>query len=214
MSAVYRELISKPVNGVVQANIVCEGDSNTIGASTAIAAATLRYSDHIARSFPASTVHNVGTGGAQASDVLPEGATQVDPLFNPAADINVAMLLIGANDLQAGEAAASIYGEISTWTTARQAAGFQVMLQTYFEVGYTQAGADAEHALLNAAILGNAAGADAVCDLTTHASLNRPKHERYRRQQTVSVHLTIHGYAAVATMQIAALSALFTANGL
>ncbi len=123
------------------------------------------------------------------------------------------MLLIGANDLQAGETAASIYGEISTWTAARQAAGFQVMLQTYFEVGYTQAGADAEHTLLNAAILGNAAGAEAICDHTTHVNLNRPTHERYRRQQTVSVHLTIHGYAALAVNQITTLSTLFAANG-
>jgi len=66
--------------------------------------------------------YNQGVPGWGLDSMIGAAASQVDPLYNASHSQNVVILWGGTNDIDLGSSAATVYGKIVTYGTARHAA--------------------------------------------------------------------------------------------
>jgi hypothetical protein len=69
-------------------------------------------------------------GGARIADMIAEAPFDVDPRYREDADLNVCLVLAGGGDFRAGASAAEIYSAVRSYSNARRAAGFRVVVLT------------------------------------------------------------------------------------
>jgi lysophospholipase L1-like esterase len=109
---------------------------------------------------------NVAYGGERiVRDMVGQGATQIDPHYNPLFAINIALVLAGINDAIGGNLpAADILAGLEEWCLDRRAAGWKTIVLTwppvadYYTNGYSQ------RPIVNAALLDSPTWCDVVAD--------------------------------------------------
>ncbi len=130
--------------------------------------------------------------------------TYIDPLYD-AFQLNICSCFGGTNDLANGSvSAASVYANYTSYIQTRQAAGWKVIAWTMIDrnAGSTpQSTYDTNRATFNALVIANAAGADAVVNLTTQPLLNTVGAKNNATYfQSGGVHPTPAGCALIAAI--------------
>jgi hypothetical protein len=144
--------------------LVVEGDSLQSGSSTVVSWAEQARWAHRIQKF------NVAEGGDRIiSNIVGQGAAQVDTKFVVGRAVNIASLWAGINDVKAGGGATytaeDIYNGQGTWGLARKAAGFYTVCLTV-TICSTSPENETKRQDLNALRIANADGAfDLVIDL-------------------------------------------------
>lgn len=121
------------------ANIAIEGDSQTNAATGAIAKLSTVLAERLSRRHQISLI---GTGGARIVEtMLPRTAT-FDALKSNTADLNIALLWGGTNDIAQGRSGSSTWTDgAKVWTQGRLAAGWDwVVLVACLPRGGTSSG--------------------------------------------------------------------------
>lgn len=197
-----KALVGTPIGALI--NIVWEGDSMSGGIPTTTAHHT------VAGLTDTVVLHLSAWPGETAEQMIAQAATQVDPYFNPDAARNIAVFWAGGNDIdeatpgQTDVEAAVAHDRIETWCSARQAAGFEVVVATILPRSNPATGApfSARRAALNTLIRDNwETYADALCDLAANATIGDDgDEENTTYYSTDDVHLTEAGRALVASI--------------
>jgi hypothetical protein len=149
---------------------------------------------------------NTGVTSRQVPAMVTAAPTVVDPHYDPSKPFNWVVVWCGTNDIVAGETAADIYTDLTTYIAARQAVGWQVMVCTIIDRGLTgdDAGFDTTRASLNTLINANTAGADAVVDLFDDARFDAGSSTDTAIYNADQIHLTgtniTGGYAGIAEL--------------
>ena len=145
-----------------------------------------------------ATVHNVATGGNTAANVVSQGATEVDTLYQ-ADKINRAFLMIGTNNSLIGNntAVSTIIDDIKTWCIARKARGFLVTVLTVpIQAGVVNTAKIEE---INAELRAQwFTFADELLDIALDPRFQDPTNTRFYDGD--QVHLTTEGYEALADL--------------
>lgn len=145
--------------------IVFAGDSITQGIGAVCNRGWVQQAD-----FGSVRQYNQALSGKTMADILASAAAIIDPRIE-SGETNVCSLWAGTNDIAInGRTAAQVYADITTFVSARIAASWDaVVVATPLPRG---AGAIAgEYAALRTLILANTAGADAVADPISDATL-------------------------------------------
>jgi lysophospholipase L1-like esterase len=147
----------------VDAQVVYVGDSITAG-NTLLGARpyALLASDRYSR--PALTWLMAQNGLTMATISAASGLLAPSTMYRSAYKSNVMVLFAGTNDIAGGTSGATTYGYITTYVGLAHTAGFKVIVGTMLARSGLTAGQLTERSALNAAILANAAGAEAVAD--------------------------------------------------
>jgi lysophospholipase L1-like esterase len=140
------------------------GDSITFG--TGVATTSNRYPNRVAATLSGWDWENLGEGGYSVTDALSEYGWKIHPRYGPLRDDNLLCLLVGTNDLIGASTPAQIYSNISTYIGYCKAQGWTVVVGTVPSNSDLTAGRETDRGTLNTAIIANAAGADAVADMT------------------------------------------------
>lgn len=111
--------------------VVWEGDSITYGSF-----ATLPFRSIVQTDLGIEYYTNVSEEGDTIAGMLSDAAATVDAIIDPSYDRCIAVLLGGLNDLIAGTSKTTIYNNIVSWCQGRQAAGYQVVIQTILPYTY------------------------------------------------------------------------------
>jgi hypothetical protein len=69
-------------------------------------------------------------GGARIADMIAEAPFDLDPRYRTDADLNVCLVQAGGGDFRAGASAAEVYSAVRSYSRARRAAGFRVVVLT------------------------------------------------------------------------------------
>lgn len=153
--------------------VVLGGDSIQEGAGARL----LLNTTHLLRQQLSRTAetYTPAVSGQTAAQVYAARAAQYGA-FHTAARPSIAFVQAGINDVMAGTTGPAIYGDATTGSTFRTIAylkglGYKVVVCTLLpwagSANYTAA-REAERQAYNAAVRGNAAGADHVLDLAAH----------------------------------------------
>lgn len=180
--------------------IIFEGDSLTAGVG---AAANLSYPIQTMSLFDSRhngyKVTNSGLNGDTIANMLTTGAA-IDALYNTAYLGNKVILWAGTNDIGTNEdEAATVHTNLSTWITARRAAGFYVIVLTVTPRNYAgdPAGTQTKIDALNVLMRADKCGAHVLVDVAANVNLDDPDDATYYGD---ALHMTAAGYAIVAEM--------------
>ena len=159
---------------------------------------------------PSVLRYNVAEYGDTFVTLSSEASTRIDPLI-AAGQTNVLVLWAGTNDLAAGTSASTLYSDITSYISARHTAGWKVVILTITPRNDSawDSTYETQRGLLNTSILGNAAGADGVVNLTTIADLLTTTNTTYFLSD--QLHLTSTGYGIVAAAVDAVIDGMFGA---
>jgi hypothetical protein len=147
--------------------IVIEGDSQCVGRVFTVDWADIGWQARMALGRPVTITTVAHSGDRLYTTILTEGATQVDPLYSATADVCIAGMWAGVNDLSKSgpRTGAQAWGDQETWGLARKAQGFRTVTNTMLKF---QGGSflDSERLVFNALALANANAAfDYVVDM-------------------------------------------------
>lgn len=162
-----------------QENIVFDGDS-IIAANGNGNPGTDPATSFLSISITNAYVVNLGVGSkcvgvttamapGSVESMLTTGTSVVDPLYVPGIKNIVVLAMAGGNDIQLqARTPAQVYTDITTYVTARHAAGWKVIIAPVLSrLATTTPATDQKIAILNSLISANAAAADAVITLPT-----------------------------------------------
>lgn len=108
------------------------------------------------------TVTNVGVAGEFLSTMLANAPASVDTRFNPAIANNIVVIWGGSNDIANAHQPVDVYANMVSYVAARHAKGWKVIVVTMI----ARVGWDQKKNALNALIIANTAGADAIVDMS------------------------------------------------
>lgn len=150
--------------------VVFEGDSRT--ADNVYPAAAMANATVAAKKYGYT---NVAVAGQTLADMQSDAATQVDTLRRFALKTNTVVILGGLNDMIGGTVDANTaFTRLTTYTNARRAAGFRVVVCTELPASSAQAVTNnylAARAAFNTLILNNSSLFDAVVRLDTDPNI-------------------------------------------
>lgn len=198
-----------PTPGMYQqpTNIICLGDSLTVG-----------YPGEPPNSYPgqmaerlATPVTNLGQDGAQSSNVIATQLPQAISLYDPLR-LNIALLLIGRNDLAGGVSVATLETNVTSIVTSLHATGtsvqnpFVVIVCTIVPSGLAgqPPSFQANRVTYNNWVLAGSSGADQACNGGNdplYADLTVSPYSTFSSvyfDPSDHVHLTKAGYAVLA----------------
>jgi lysophospholipase L1-like esterase len=131
-----------------------------------------------------------------------QGAT-ADALYRADVDLNIDVVLFGANDLAAGFDAARFTGALETYVAKRRAAGFKVIvLTTLPNIAIDRRGAESQRRAANITTLKNRLGWDGLGDLAADVIMGSLTATSDSRLYSDGVHPTPLG-----TLHLAAIAA-------
>lgn len=147
---------------------------------------------------------NVATGGEKlVSDMIAQGATQVDPLYNSAYQNNIAVIWAGTNDVFADSlTGAQILAGLETWCLARRAVGWKTVVCTMHPVVDGSGNYDTARGIVNAALLAAPTWCDAVCDSGSDPALDPYDDDIYNQED--HLHLTEFATVSIIAPYLAA----------
>ncbi len=173
------------------------------------------YTNSVTTALDGSTVIADGQGGARIDDLNGEGSKA--DLVTEGDD--VAVLWIGINDIAQANNPAVVYDQISTWTAARRAEGWEHILILTVPKFESQSSlessswgshelADNARIQLNELIVLNQAGADAVVDLRAVEGIGDEYSVEDPAWRSDKIHFTEAGYERVASQVLGAITGL------
>jgi lysophospholipase L1-like esterase len=187
--------------------VVPVGDSITIGAST--------LPDDVADSYPYKLetslgrqwrVYNSGISGGVIADATTDAA-RVDALYAAGNAANVVVVLLGSNDINVGDSAATIQTNLEAYCAARRVAGWDVIVCSILPRTPFSGAQETVRTTVNAWLAANwSSFADAYLDLASVAELADPTDATYYLGDTV--HPNVAGNAVLAAQVEAAVQAL------
>jgi lysophospholipase L1-like esterase len=190
--------------------VVFDGDSRTVGGqggSTPYPDQTMATAGVTAKQY-GSTV--VATSGLTVAQLISRAATTVDVQYRSGTANNL-VVLGGTNDATAGADAATIYSRIVSYSAARIAAGFRVIVCTELpasDTAHNNVTWNTTRATLNTSIRnGAAANGYTVADLAADANIGADgASDNVTYYQTDKLHLTTAGYGVMAGIVAGALA--------
>lgn len=140
-------------------------------------------------------LYNDARSGARITHVSTRLSTYVTPKYNASRTKNFAVLWSGSNDIFNSDSGATTYTNLSAVIATLKATGWIVVVPTMLPRSDVTAGKETQRGNFNAAILGNAAAANYVVDMTGIANLQNTADATYFSD---TIHLTDAGYGLVA----------------
>lgn len=125
---IYHKWNAPRGTGSVTRNIVCVGDSKTLGLPGDLAHS---YPTLLGQYYgPVAEVTNKGIGSYTLALAIDDAASQVDPLIDPLADYNILCVRLGSNDigLASGTDGTTLWNMMVLYLQARRAAGWLIVL--------------------------------------------------------------------------------------
>jgi lysophospholipase L1-like esterase len=182
--------------------LACDGDSITAGVGAALNRGWPQYLNlpfGVRRRVTAQSGIGIATASSNA-------ATSLDPLL-VSGQRNVLAIWIGTNDISIGTSGSSIYSSLTSYITARRSAGWdKIAVFTTIKRSSFSGSTETQRQAYNSAIVGNAAGADAVIDVASLAEFGDPANTTYVFD---GIHPTAAGYRATAALANQPLNLLF-----
>lgn len=183
--------------GATRNLVVCDGDSRVLGLG-ASAARNVPWPAQVDNQLnTVAAVINLGVGSQTVADMNTDAATQVDPLYSAGYAKKVVVCAGGINDC-IGTAAATIQTRLSTYVSARQATGFQVVICTMPPAATITGANETTRQTVNSWITGGSSGADVVVDLAADSRLSNTGDTTYFASD--GVHFTTTGYGVWASL--------------
>lgn len=186
--------------------VVCHGDSLTggtngsplaggIDANSVDYPTVMRATRVVGRPI---RVHNYGVPGKLLSAMVTDAATTLDPLYSTARPFNVVVLWGGVNDWAGGgRTGAQCYADVVTYTAARVAVGWKVVVLTNIAANATGP-QETERLDFNARLRANSSGAAyTLADPAGDARFQNINDTTYYAAD--KVHLTTLGYSIIAS---------------
>lgn len=100
--------------------------------------------------------------GQTVAVALAQATSVVDALYNPKFSLNICVVWLATNDIEAGTSPSDTYALLTQYIAARHARGWKVITATML----SRKNIEAQKNTINALILANTAGADAIVDFT------------------------------------------------
>ena len=143
---------------------------------------------------------NAGRGGTALFQQMQSVDRDVDLLFDPARERNVAVLLSGTNDIAGYErTGAQVYEDTRTWCLDRRAKGFTVVVLSMLARRAPQSFEPARQEFLSL-LRADHSFADAFIDVAADSRLGAPEAWADSRWFADGVHPTVAGYRLIADL--------------
>lgn len=192
--------------------LLCAGDSLTGGSSGGFNLTQGQYWPYLASQInDTKDFVNVAVDSRTAL-LMQDDVTWLQPLKRPFGVQNTVLIWAGTNDIDAdGSSAAGSYTHLSDLVALYKNDGWKVIVMTciprnWEAFGSGGGGSDAERNAFNGFVVGNAAGADQVIDLTQNGAFNSDSSwNDLTNYQTDGIHLTPAGQIVIAGIVAAAL---------
>lgn len=140
-----------------------------------------------------------------------QGAT-ADGLYSASLQLNVVVILFGANDIAAGYKSTQFEAALKAYALARRSRGFKVVILTTLPNSMiTTNGFDSQRTAANAATLADPSFWDAVADIASDPTMGNAANNRDTIYYSDGVHPTPLGNSYLTHYLTAALSLLFGA---
>jgi lysophospholipase L1-like esterase len=117
-------------NAGIHSTIVCDGDSLLTGFGLTNGKIEAGVAAQLDQLMGYATVQSTAIGGNAMSNILADDQTTVARAFTAHHDKNICFVWCGTNDVDASTAAATIYADLVTYSTAQRALGFKVIVGT------------------------------------------------------------------------------------
>lgn len=124
-------------------------------------------------------LYNDARSGARILNVSNRLSTYVTPKYSASRTKSIAVLWVGSNDIFNADSGATAYTNLSAVIATLKATGWTVAVPTMLPRTDVSGAKETQRGNFNAAILGNAAGADYTVDLTGVANLQNPADATY-----------------------------------
>ena len=198
---------------IVKSQIVFVGDSWTYGVNASGGAGTTGGT-----CSPGSVIRglgsanwdgtNLGTQGWWVGNLVADKPVHVDPLYSPGRPLNIAVVLIGINNLGGGQTPAQVYSQLVAYCQSLQAGGWKVVVCTLPSADYQGTVEDTSRDTYNSSIRSGWTGfADALADVASDPHLGPDgSYSNTTWYSSDQLHLSDAGYASVATVVLGALA--------
>ena len=143
-------------------------DGNSIFFGDLASPASLGFANRLAGYFPGANFVNSAVEGFTTPQVITQSALFTDPEYSALRPNNVVIMGEVVNDYHSGSNVATCIANLTSYVTARHAAGWKVVLCTPTPSSFF---VDADRLSIRTSILGGATGADVVCDLGNPATV-------------------------------------------
>lgn len=186
--------------------VVCVGDSLTTGYKSTNG---FGYTNLMSLSLAACEVYNVGMGSKTLAQMVSDGTSWVDGLYDATKARNIVVIWGGTNDLYTGDTAENTYANLQTFCAARRAVGWKVVVVTTLPRGAADPYETKRQTYNSSIRAGWATFADALADVAADSRIGDAGDNSDGTYYSDGTHLNNTGYGVVAGIVTAAVQGLF-----